>query len=88
MKAEYFFKDTAMQKIPLNKKVKAIEVKSNKSVNQLLLDMSRTGFQGRKLAEAAEVMEKMIKEKKSGHPLRLCRLHVHYRSMENYKLAY
>lgn len=52
-----------MQKIPLNKKVKAIEVKSKKSVSQLLLDMSRTGFQGRKLAEAAEVMEKMIKEK-------------------------
>jgi len=46
----------------LQKKVKAIEV-SSKSISQLLKEMEDTGFQGRKLGEAAAVWEKMIKDK-------------------------
>lgn len=45
------------------RKVKAIEVKSKKSFSRLLAEMSLTGFQGRKLAEACEVIETMIKAK-------------------------
>lgn len=46
----------------LKKKVKAIEV-NKKSISQLLKEMEDTGFQGRKLAEAAEVWGRMIKDK-------------------------
>jgi deoxyhypusine synthase len=44
------------------KKVEAIEVKE-KSVSQLLDEMSRTAYQGRKLGEAVDVWEAMLKEK-------------------------
>jgi len=44
------------------KKVAAIEV-DRKSVSQLLDEMSRTAFQGRKLGEAVQVWEEMLKEK-------------------------
>ncbi|MEO0091348.1 MAG: deoxyhypusine synthase family protein [candidate division WOR-3 bacterium] len=54
-----------MKKIPfLRKKVKAIKVKPNKSINQLLHDMAQTGFQGRKLAECVDVFQEMINNKK------------------------
>jgi len=43
------------------KKVEAIEVKQ-KSISQLLDQMSRTAYQGRKLGEAVEVWEAMLKE--------------------------
>lgn len=46
-------------------KVKAIEVKPKKSVSSLLSDMSKTGFQGKSLAKATEVIEKMVKDKKT-----------------------
>ncbi len=52
-----------MAKNPYKKtKVKAIEVKE-KSIAKLLDEMANTGFQGRKLAEIAQVWEKMIKDK-------------------------
>jgi len=52
-----------MKKHPLfRNKVKAIEVEVPKSISQLLSQMSQTGFQGRKLAEALEVLEKMMKD--------------------------
>jgi deoxyhypusine synthase len=44
------------------KKMECIEVKK-KSVSQLLSEMAKTGFQGRKLGEAVEVWEEMLKEK-------------------------
>ena len=46
----------------LKEKVRAIEV-NKKSISQLLKEMQGTGFQGRKLAEIADVWEKMIKDK-------------------------
>ncbi|MCW4034264.1 MAG: deoxyhypusine synthase family protein [Candidatus Bathyarchaeota archaeon] len=45
-------------KVPLTKKVEGFKVE-NKSVSQLVFEMGRTGYQGRKLAEAVEVWEKM-----------------------------
>jgi deoxyhypusine synthase len=45
-----------------NKKVEAIKVKE-KSVSQLLAEMSRTAYQGRKLGEVVDVWESMLKEK-------------------------
>ncbi|HID60527.1 MAG TPA: deoxyhypusine synthase [Hadesarchaea archaeon] len=42
-------------------KLETIEVK-NKSISQLLAEMAKTGFQGKKLGEAAEVWEEMIKD--------------------------
>jgi deoxyhypusine synthase len=45
-----------------NKKVEAINVKE-KSISQLLAEMSRTAYQGRKLGEAVDVWENMLKEK-------------------------
>jgi len=45
-----------------NKKVEAIQV-SQKSISQLLADMAKTGFQGKKLAEAVDVLESMITDK-------------------------
>lgn len=47
----------------LTKKVRAIEVKTPKSISQLLSDMKNTGFQGRKLAEIADIWADMIKDK-------------------------
>jgi len=44
------------------KKVKVISVKE-KSISQLLSEMSETAYQGRKLGEAVEVWEAMVKEK-------------------------
>jgi deoxyhypusine synthase len=44
------------------RRLEAIEVKQ-KSVSQLLDEMSRTAYQGRKLGEAVEVWEAMLKEK-------------------------
>ena len=47
----------------LSKKVNAIEVKKKKSISQLLQEMADTGFQGRKLGEAVDIFERMIKDK-------------------------
>jgi deoxyhypusine synthase len=44
------------------RKVEAIKVKE-KSISQLLAEMSRTAYQGRKLGEAVDVWEAMLKEK-------------------------
>jgi len=46
----------------LERKIEAIKVKE-KSISQLLAEMSRTAYQGRKLGEAVEVWEAMLKEK-------------------------
>jgi len=46
----------------LKRKVEPIEVKE-KSISQLLNEMSKTAYQGRKLGEAIEVWEAMLKEK-------------------------
>ena len=43
-------------------KVESIEVKE-KTISQLLVEMAKTGFQGRKLGEAVEVWEEMLREK-------------------------
>ena len=51
-----------MSRSYFRRKVEAIDVKE-KSVSQLLAEMSRTAFQGRKLGEAVEVWEAMLKEK-------------------------
>jgi deoxyhypusine synthase len=45
-----------------SKKLEPIKVKP-KSVNQLLTEMAKTAYQGRKLGEAVDVWEKMVKEK-------------------------
>jgi deoxyhypusine synthase len=45
-----------------NRKLEPIKVKE-KSVSQLLAEMSRTAYQGRKLGEAVDVWENMLKEK-------------------------
>lgn len=44
------------------RKVEAIEVKAPKTVSELLNDMAKTGFQGKSLAKAVEVLEHMIKD--------------------------
>jgi deoxyhypusine synthase len=44
------------------KKLEPIKVKP-KSVNQLLTEMAKTAYQGRKLGEAVDVWENMVKEK-------------------------
>ena len=49
-------------KIPLTKKVEGFKVEK-KSVSQLVSEMGKTGYQGRKLAEAVDLWERMIKEK-------------------------
>jgi len=46
----------------LKEKLTPIEIKE-KSISQLLKEMNDTGFQGRKLGEAADVWERMIKDK-------------------------
>jgi deoxyhypusine synthase len=43
-------------------KVEAIDVKK-KSISELLADMSRTAYQGRKLGEAVEVWQEMLEQK-------------------------
>jgi len=45
-----------------NKKLEPIKV-APKSVNQLLTEMAKTAYQGRKLGEAVDVWEKMVNEK-------------------------
>ena len=50
-----------MSESHFNKKIDPIKVKE-KSVSQLLAEMSRTAYQGRKLGEALEVWENMLKE--------------------------
>jgi deoxyhypusine synthase len=45
-----------------NKKLEPIKVKE-KSISQLLAEMSRTSYQGRKLGEAVDVWENMVKAK-------------------------
>ncbi len=51
-----------MNKSFLNKKVEAIEVKQ-KPISKLLAEMGNTAYQGRKLGEAVDVWENMIKER-------------------------
>ena len=48
-------------RIPLTKKVEGFTVEE-KSVSQLVSEMGKTGYQGRKLAEAVDLWEKMVKE--------------------------
>jgi len=43
-----------------SKKVVAIEVKNPKKISQLLSEMGKTGFQGRKLSEVVDVWKEMI----------------------------
>jgi deoxyhypusine synthase len=47
----------------LSKKLKTIEVKTPKTISQLLSEMAETGFQGRKLGEVVDVWKQMIEEK-------------------------
>ena len=51
-----------MRESYFKKRVEAIDVK-NKTVSKLLAEMSKTAYQGRKLGEAVEVWEAMLKEK-------------------------
>ena len=44
------------------KKLEPIKVKP-KTVNELLTQMAKTAYQGRKLGEAVDIWEKMVKEK-------------------------
>ncbi len=44
-------------------KVESIEVSNPKKISQLLSEMTKTGFQGRKLGEVVDVWEKMIRDK-------------------------
>ena len=46
----------------LGGKVKAIDVGKGKTISQLLEEMSKTGFQGKKLAEVTDIFEQMIKD--------------------------
>lgn len=46
----------------LKEKVEAISVKAPKTVSEILSEMAKTGFQGKSLAKAADVLEKMIKD--------------------------
>jgi deoxyhypusine synthase len=48
-------------KIPLTKKVEGFIVKE-KTVSQLVSEMGKTAFQGRKLAETVDLWEKIVKE--------------------------
>ena len=47
--------------VPLTKKVEGFNV-TKKSVSQLLCEMGKTAYQGRKLSEAVDLWERMIKE--------------------------
>ncbi|NIP29926.1 MAG: deoxyhypusine synthase [Candidatus Dadabacteria bacterium] len=44
-------------------KVRAIDVKSGKSISELLQEMGNTGFQGKNLAKAVQVYKNMIEDK-------------------------
>ncbi|MEM2937246.1 MAG: deoxyhypusine synthase [Candidatus Bathyarchaeia archaeon] len=44
------------------KKLEPIEVKVPKKISELLSEMAKTGFQGRKLGEVVEVWEEMLKD--------------------------
>ncbi|MBC7130981.1 deoxyhypusine synthase family protein, partial [Candidatus Bathyarchaeota archaeon] len=44
------------------KKLEPIEVKVPKKISDLLSEMAKTGFQGRKLGEIVEVWEEMLKD--------------------------
>jgi deoxyhypusine synthase len=44
------------------KKLEPIEVKAPKKISELLSEMAKTGFQGRKLGEVVEVWEEMLKD--------------------------
>ena len=46
-----------------DKKVKAIDVGTGKTISGLLDEMSHTGFQGKSLARVVDVFESMIKDK-------------------------
>jgi len=48
-------------RISLTRKVEGFTVKE-KSISQLVSEMGKTGYQGRKLAEATDLWEKMVKE--------------------------
>lgn len=43
--------------------VKPVKVQAGRSVSDLLYDMAKTGFQGKSLAVAAEVLQRMIQDK-------------------------
>ena len=45
------------------KKLEPIKVTKQKSISQLLSEMGKTAYQGRKLGEVVDIWEKMIKEK-------------------------
>ncbi|MEM1545797.1 MAG: deoxyhypusine synthase [Candidatus Methanomethylicia archaeon] len=47
----------------LTRKLEAIEVKTPKTISQLLSEMSKTGFQGRKLGEAIETWLEMLRSR-------------------------
>jgi deoxyhypusine synthase len=51
-----------MSETPFRKRLEPIKV-NPKSVNQLITEMGKTAYQGRKLGEAVDIWEKMIKEK-------------------------
>jgi len=44
------------------KKLKSIEIKTPKKISELLSEMAKTGFQGRKLGEVVEAWEAMLKD--------------------------
>ena len=48
-------------KVPLTRKVEGFIVKE-KTVSQLVSEMGKTAFQGRKLAETVDLWETMVKE--------------------------
>ncbi|MFA7080887.1 MAG: deoxyhypusine synthase family protein, partial [Candidatus Bathyarchaeia archaeon] len=45
------------------KKLEPIKVTKQKSVSQLLSEMGKTAYQGRKLGEAVDIWEKMVNDK-------------------------
>jgi len=44
------------------RKLESIEVKIPKKISELLMEMAKTGFQGRKLGEVVDVWEEMLKD--------------------------
>ncbi|MEM1550437.1 MAG: deoxyhypusine synthase family protein, partial [Candidatus Bathyarchaeia archaeon] len=44
------------------KKLESIEVRTPKKISELLLEMAKTGFQGRKLGEVVDVWSEMLKD--------------------------
>jgi len=56
-----FEKEMDCMKVPLTKKVEGFTVKE-KSISQLVSEMGKTAYQGRKLAEVVDLWEKMVKE--------------------------